>query len=85
MGYRSYKNPPDKVPLRTVTGRGNDPNHKQEQQGWGLRFGVVEEWCTKAVQDTQYAIPAGVGVLLLGSPAVHGGDKGIACGSWRTP
>ena len=25
MGYRSYKNPPNKAPLRTVTGRGNDP------------------------------------------------------------
>ena len=26
MGYRSYKNPLNKAPLRTVTGRGNDPN-----------------------------------------------------------
>ena len=25
MGYRSYKNPLNKAPLRTVTGRGNDP------------------------------------------------------------
>ena len=24
MGYRSYKNPLNKAPLRTVTGRGND-------------------------------------------------------------
>ena len=24
-GYRSYKNPLNKAPLRTVTGRGNDP------------------------------------------------------------
>ena len=25
MGYRSYKNPLNKAPLRAVTGRGNDP------------------------------------------------------------
>ena len=25
MGYRSYKNPLNKAPLRTVTGRGTDP------------------------------------------------------------
>ena len=25
MGYRSYKSPLNKAPLRTVTGRGNDP------------------------------------------------------------
>ena len=25
MSYRSYKNPPNKAPLRTVTGRGNHP------------------------------------------------------------
>ena len=25
MGYRSSKNPVNKAPLRTVTGRGNDP------------------------------------------------------------
>ena len=25
MGYRSYKNPLNKAPLRTVTGGGNDP------------------------------------------------------------
>ena len=29
MGFRSYKNPLDKAPLRTVTGRGNDPTHIQ--------------------------------------------------------
>ena len=27
MGYRSYKNPLNKAPLRTVTGRGNDTRH----------------------------------------------------------
>ena len=26
-GNRSYKNPLNKAPLRTVTGRGNDPSH----------------------------------------------------------
>ena len=25
MGYRSNKNPPNKAPIRTVAGRGNDP------------------------------------------------------------
>ena len=28
MGYRSYKNPLNKAPLRTVTGRGNDPKYR---------------------------------------------------------
>ena len=28
MGYRSYKNPLNKNPLRTATGRGNDPTHR---------------------------------------------------------
>ena len=27
MGYRTYKNPLNKAPLRTVTGRGNDPKN----------------------------------------------------------
>ena len=27
MGYRSYKNPFNKAPLRTVTGRGNNPKN----------------------------------------------------------
>ena len=27
MGYRSSKNPLNKAPLTTVTGRGNDPTH----------------------------------------------------------
>ena len=27
MGYRSYENPLKKAPLRTVTGRGNDPRY----------------------------------------------------------
>ena len=30
MGYRSYKNPLTKAPLRTVTGRGNDPTLKRK-------------------------------------------------------
>ena len=33
MGYRSYKNPLNKAPLRTVTGRGNDPG-----DGFGRGF-----------------------------------------------
>ena len=28
MSYRSYKNPLNKAPLRTVTGRGNDPRYE---------------------------------------------------------
>ena len=28
MGYRSYKNPLNEAPLRTVTGRGNDPRSR---------------------------------------------------------
>ena len=42
MGYRSYKNPLNKAPLRTVTGRGNDPRFMEVQdvgssgpEGWG--------------------------------------------------
>ena len=31
MGYRSYKNPLNKAPFRTVTGRGN------ESLGWPLK------------------------------------------------
>ena len=30
MGYRSYKNPLNKAPLRTVTGRGNDPKDTED-------------------------------------------------------
>ena len=30
VGYRSYKNPLNKAPLRTVTGRGNDPINTTE-------------------------------------------------------
>ena len=28
MGYRGYKNPLNQAPLRTVTGRGNDPRFR---------------------------------------------------------
>ena len=33
MGYRSYKNPLNKDPLRTVTGRGNDPRLNEKKMG----------------------------------------------------
>ena len=42
MGYRSYKNPLNKAPLRTVTGRGNDPSYspvlekQMESKKWEL-------------------------------------------------
>ena len=31
MGYRSYKNPLNEAPLRTGTGRGNDPTYDAER------------------------------------------------------
>ena len=38
MGYRSYRNPLNKAPLRTVTRRGNDPNVTVD-----LQFGNVSQ------------------------------------------
>ena len=36
MGYKSYKNPLNKAPLRTVTGRGNDPMFRFKLKVSGL-------------------------------------------------
>ena len=38
MGYRSYKNPLNKAPLKTVTERGNDPT------SYSLGFRVLRMW-----------------------------------------
>ena len=42
MGSRSYKNPLNKAPLRTVTGRGNDPRFRA--QGLGVLQGTNKLW-----------------------------------------
>ena len=45
MGYRSYKNPLNKAPLRTVTGRGNDPMHTlRSGSGFRLQGSVALLW-----------------------------------------
>ena len=42
MGYRSYKNPLNKAPLRTVTGRGNDPINADIKQHVAWKVGFWE-------------------------------------------
>ena len=58
MGYRSYKIPTNKAPLRTVTGRGNDPKTLRPRflaqdrgpfkgvigEGLGFRLGLYGEY-----------------------------------------
>ena len=44
MGYRSYKNPLNKAPLRTVTGRGNDSRFRilpPNNRGASKKFSII--------------------------------------------
>ena len=74
MGYRSYKNPLNKAPLRTVTGRGNDPIHQLifvALAGQCCRSGfkaslarVIDGSCEEILEDPIYDY---IGFVLMNS------------------
>ena len=58
IGYRSYKNPLNKAPLRTVTGRGNDPRlfFRFRASGGELNFPITIIAGVTVIKILQYIV-----------------------------